>query len=319
MNLCFHDYHPQADDLHRCALTGLADSPKQLPPKFFYDEEGSRLFAQIVEQPEYYLPAVERGIFDAHGDDIMRSLDLDGCTLIEPGVGCGIKVRFLLERARPAMYLPMDISAAHLRQSARRLAADYPWLPIHAICVDHTGPYELPAELPPACRVFFYPGSSLGNFDPPEAIRFLHDLFSKAGPQGRLLIGIDTKKASAVLTRAYNDAAGVTAAFNLNLLRRIRQELGADLALDGFHHHAFYNERLGRIEMHLVSCRDQRVRIDDHEFVFAAGESIHTENSYKYAPQEFQRLAGEAGWTAEKVWLDPRKYFSIHLLTAGYK
>ena len=317
MNPRFHDYHPQSDDLRRWTLTGLAASPKQLPPKFFYDAAGSRLFARIVEQPEYYIPAVERGILETHGGDIIHRLGLDGCILIEPGAGCGIKVRFLLDRARPAMYVPMDISAAHLRQSAVGLAADYPWLPIHAICVDHTKPFELPSEIPAERRVFFYPGSSLGNFDPPEAIRFLGDLSRKAGHRGRLLIGIDTKKPAAVLNRAYNDAAGVTAAFNLNLLLRIRQELGADLEVGGFHHQAFYNERHGRVEMHLVSRRDQRVRIDGSEFVFAAGESIHTENSYKYAPSEFQRLAGEAGWNAEQVWLDPRGYFSIHLLRVG--
>ncbi|MCX6926109.1 MAG: L-histidine N(alpha)-methyltransferase [Verrucomicrobia bacterium] len=318
MNLRFHDCHPSSADLRRCALMGLADSPKQLPPKFFYDEEGSRLFAQILEQPEYYLPAVERRIFETHGDDIMRRLALDGCILIEPGAGYCSKVRFLLARARPTMYVPMDISAAHLRQSARRLATDYPWLPIHAICVDHTRPFDLPTEIPAESRVFFYPGSSLGNFDPPEAIRFLRDLFNKAGAQGRLLIGIDTKKASAVLHRAYNDAARVTAAFNLNLLRRLRQEFEADLELTGFDHHAFYNARLGRIEMHLVSRYDQRIRIGDHEFLFKAGDTIHTENSYKYTPQEFQQLAWQAGWSTERVWLDPRKYFSIHLLKVAY-
>lgn len=314
MNLSFHDYHPQSDDLQRAVLTGLSGSPKRLPPKFFYDEEGSRIFARICEQPEYYLPAVERGIFETHAEDIIGSLAADGCPLVEPGAGCGVKVRFLLDRARPAMYVPMDISAAHLRSSARRLAGDYPALPIHAVCVDHTKSYTLPSVIPADRRVFFYPGSSLGNFDPAAAIGFLRDLCDKAGAGGRLLIGIDTKKSVEVLNRAYNDQAGVTAAFNLNLLCRIRQELAAEVAVDGFHHHAFYNEPLGRIEMHLVSRRDQRVRVADRTFAFRAGESIHTENSYKYAPQEFQRLAWEAGWVGEKVWLDPQRWFSLHLL-----
>ncbi|WP_295384829.1 L-histidine N(alpha)-methyltransferase [uncultured Thiodictyon sp.] len=314
MNLQFHDYHPQSDDLRRCVMTGFAGSPKQLPPKFFYDEEGSRLFAQICEQPEYYVPTVERSIFEAHAQDIMRSLGLDGCTLIEPGAGCGRKVRFLLDRASPAMYVPMDISAEHLRGSAQRLAADYPDLPIHAVCVDHTKPYELPDEIPAERRVFFYPGSSLGNFDHSEAIRFLQDLRGKAGVQGRLLIGVDTKKSVDVLNRAYNDEAGVTAAFNLNLLHRIRQELAAELEVEAFSHQAFYNESRGRIEMHLVSRRDQWVRVVDRQFEFKAGESIHTENSYKYTPEEFQRLAWESGWASEKVWLDPLDYFSVHLL-----
>ncbi|WP_295443182.1 L-histidine N(alpha)-methyltransferase [uncultured Thiodictyon sp.] len=316
MNLQFHDYHPQSDDLRQCVMTGFAGSPKQLPPKFFYDEEGSRLFAQICEQPEYYVPAVERSIFETHAADIMRSLALDGRTLIEPGAGCGRKVRFLLDRASAAMYVPMDISAEHLRSSAQRLAADYPHLPIHAVCVDHTQPFTLPDEIPVAGRIFFYPGSSLGNFSPVEAIGFLSDLRNKAGAQGRLLIGIDTKKSVEVLNRAYNDAAGVTAAFNLNLLRRIRQELAAEVQLDGFSHHAFYNEPRGRIEMHLVSRRDQCVRVADRRFEFKAGESIHTENSYKYSPQEFQELAWEAGWDSDKVWLDPLHYFSVHLLKA---
>jgi len=317
MNLHFHDHHTQSDDLHRCVMAGLADFPKQLSPKLFYDEEGSRLFARICEQPEYYLPAVERGIFQTYAEDILRRLELDGCPLIEPGAGCGVKARFLIDGARPSMFVPMDISAEPLRQYARRLAADYPLLPIHAVCVDHTRPFELPAEIPADRRVFFYPGSSLGNFTPSEAIGFLKDLRQKAGARGRLLIGIDTGKSVEVLNRAYNDAAGVTAAFNLNVLRRIRRELAAELELDGFRHHAFYNEQLGRIEMHLVSHHDQQVRIDGHLFEFKAGESIHTENSYKYAPEEFQRLAWEAGWAVEKVWLDPQRYFSVHLLKAG--
>lgn len=317
MKLRFHDYHPQSDDLQRCVMTGFAGSPKQLSPKFFYDEEGSRLFAQICEQPEYYLPAVERRIFQTYADEILRALDLDGCPLIEPGAGSGVKVRFLLNRAAPAMYVPMDISAGHLRQSAQRLAADYPELPIHAVCVDHTRPFSLPAEIPAGRRVFFYPGSSLGNFTPPEAIGFLNDLGDKAGLGGRLLIGIDTKKPVAILNRAYNDAAGVTAAFNLNVLHRIRQELAAELNPDGFRHHAFYNEPFGRIEMHLVSRHNQMVRVAGHTFEFRAGESVHTENSYKYSPEEFQRLAGEAGWTSEKVWLDPQRHFSVHLLKTG--
>lgn len=317
MNLHFHDYHPQSDDLRRCVMAGLADSPKQLSPKLFYDEEGSRLFARICTQPEYYLPAVERSIFQTYAEDILCRLDLDGCPLIEPGAGCGVKARFLVDGACPSMFVPMDICAKPLLQFAQSLAAHYPRLSIHAVCVDHTQPFELPAEIPADRRVFFYPGSSLGNFTPLEAIGFLKDLCRKAGPRGRLLIGIDTKKSVEVLHRAYNDAAGVTAAFNLNALRRIRRELAAELDLDGFRHHAFYNERLGRIEMHLVSRHDQQMQIDGRLFEFKAGESIHTENSYKYTPEEFQRLAWEAGWAVEKVWLDPQRYFSVHLLKAG--
>jgi dimethylhistidine N-methyltransferase len=297
-------------------LEGLTRSPKQLSPKFFYDEEGSRIFDQICHQPEYYVPKVECSIYATHADDIVASLGGDGCHLIEPGAGSSIKVRFLLDRLRPATYSPMDISAEHLRHSASRLAADYSHVPIHAVCVDHTKPYELPSQIPLERRVFFYPGSSLGNFDPSEAVRFLKDIHSKAGPEGQLLIGIDTKKAPEVLNRAYNDAAGVTAAFNLNLLNRIRLELAVDVDVESFSHSAFYNEDLGRIEMHLVSRNDQRLNINGRSFDFKAGESIHTENSYKYAPEEFKALAQEAGWSSQKVWLDPQQYFSVHLLKA---
>ncbi len=313
-NFHFHDGHPQFDDLYRSVIDGLARSPKQLQPKFFYDEEGSRIFDQICHQPEYYLPKVESGIFETYANDIVTSLGGDGCHLIEPGAGSSIKVRFLLDRLRPAMYSPMDISADHLRASAQRLAADYPHVPIHAVCVDHTKPYELPSQIPLERRVFFYPGSSLGNFDPLEAVRFLKDIHSKAGPDGQLLIGIDTKKSPEVLNCAYNDAAGVTAAFNLNLLNRIRRELAADVDVANFSHNAFYNEDLGRIEMHLVSRNDQCLHINGSSFDFKAGKSIHTKNSYKYMPEEFKALAQEAGWSSQKVWLDPQHYFSLHLL-----
>lgn len=314
MPLHFHDSHPVFADFHHSVIDGLSASPKQIAPKFFYDEAGSKIFDAICAQPEYYVPTVERRIYATHADDILASIEADGCHLIEPGAGSSVKVRFLLDRARPAMYVPMDISAEHLRMSAERLAREYPALTVHAVCVDHTQPYTLPAEIPLHRRVFFYPGSSLGNFDPGEAIRFLRDLRGKAGPDGRLLIGIDTKKPAEVLNLAYNDPAGVTAAFNLNLLQRLRKELASDVDLDRFEHRAFYNERLGRIEMHLVSREAQRVRVNGNVFDFRAGESIHTENSYKYAPDEFQQLAWEAGWAGEKVWLDDKRYFSVHLL-----
>lgn len=314
MNFQFHDYQPQFDDLYKSVIEGLARTPKQLSPKFFYDETGSRIFDQICEQPEYYVPKVESNIFEAHADEIIDCLGGDGCHLIEPGAGSSIKVRFLLDRIKPAMYAPMDISAEHLRLSAQRLAAQYPQLPIHAVCVDHTKPYQLPQEIPLERRVFFYPGSSLGNFDPTEAVRFLKDIRGKAGADGQLLIGIDTKKDSEVLNRAYNDGAGVTAAFNLNLLNRIKTELSAEVDTASFSHSAFYNEHHGRIEMHLVSKRDQSLRINGCSFEFKAGESIHTESSYKYAPDEFKNLAWDAGWKSRKVWLDPQQYFSVHLL-----
>jgi dimethylhistidine N-methyltransferase len=316
MTYRFHDCQPEFDDFHHSVIRGLSATPKQIPPKFFYDEVGSQIFDQICAQPEYYVPAVERSIFETHAEDILASLQIEDCHLIEPGAGSSIKVRFLLDRVRPAMYVPMDISAEHLRASAARLAADYPGLPVHAVCVDHTKPYALPSDIPATRRVFFYPGSSLGNFDPAEAIRFLRDLRSKAGDDGRLLIGVDTKKPADILHLAYNDPAGVTAAFNLNLLERLRKELASDVDPDSFEHRAFYNAARGRIEMHLVSREAQRVRVNGNTFDFDAGESIHTENSYKYTPDELRQLAWDAGWEGERVWLDDKGYFSVHLLKA---
>jgi dimethylhistidine N-methyltransferase len=316
MTYRFHDCQPEFDDFHHSVISGLSASPKQIAPKFFYDEVGSKIFDAICDQPEYYVPAVERSIFETHAEDILASLQVQDCHLIEPGAGSSVKVRFLLDRVRPAMYVPMDISAEHLRASAARLAADYPGLPVHAVCVDHTKPYALPSDIPATRRVFFYPGSSLGNFDPAEAIRFLRDLRSKAGDDGRLLIGIDTKKPADVLNLAYNDPAGVTAAFNLNLLERLRKELASDVDPARFEHRAFYNAARGRIEMHLVSREAQRVRVNGNAFDFQAGESIHTENSYKYTPDELRQLAWDAGWAGEKVWLDDKGYFSVHLLKA---
>ncbi|MFM2059000.1 MAG: hypothetical protein RLY71_3385 [Pseudomonadota bacterium] len=315
MNFSFHDCHPDLQPLQTEVIAGLSGSPRQLPPKLFYDVTGSLLFERICAQSEYYIPAVECAIYATHAEEIIAKLGTD-IQLIEPGAGSSRKVRFILDRRLPAIYVPMDISAEHLRASAQRLANDYPTLPVHAVCVDHTRPYELPAAIPLQRRVFFYPGSSLGNFDPGEAIHFLRDLRDKAGDDGALLIGIDTKKPVEILHRAYNDAAGVTATFNLNLLQRIRNELGADIDPDGFSHHAFYNAARSRIEMHLVSRHDQIVRVNGNTFHFAAGATIHTENSYKYRPDEFRQLAWEAGWASQHVWLDAREYFSVHLLRA---
>lgn len=313
MNFQFHDYHPEFEDLHHALIHGFSQSPKRLSPKFFYDAAGSQIFDQICAQPEYYVPAVERRIFEMHADDIIACIG-DDCHLIEPGAGSSVKVRFLLDRLRPAMYVPMDISSEHLRLSAERLAQDYPHIPIHAVCVDHTKPYELPPDIPSNRRVFFYPGSSLGNFDPHEAVAFLSDLRQKAGDGGGLLIGIDTKKPVHVLNQAYNDAAGVTAEFNLNLLKRVKRELGGDVDPDNFYHYAYYNSQHGRIEMHLVSRDDHTLRVNGNVFNFKAGESIHTENSYKYLPEEFQELARQADWQSVKLWQDEQKYFSLHYL-----
>lgn len=309
----FYDDHPGTADLCTEVLNGLASQPKRIPPKFFYDEQGSRLFDAICELPEYYPTRIEAALLQDHAREI-AALAGPECLLIELGSGASKKVRLLLDALRPCAYMGIDISKDFLVDSASKLAADYPWLEVHAACADFSQTLNL-AYCPLGFkRLAFFPGSSIGNFEPEDALRFLQRLRQMLGPDGALLIGVDLKKDARILHAAYNDAQGVTAAFNLNLLRRIKRELGADLDLAGFRHQAFYNEGQGRIEMHLVSRRKQQVRIAGHSFNFEAGETIHTENSYKYSIADFQSLAARAGYRAEQVWTDKQRLFSVHYL-----
>lgn len=310
-----HDLRPPTLDFAQAMIAGLADLPKTIAPKFFYDARGSALFEEICEQPEYYLPDAEREIFAAHGAEIAAALG-DGVVLIEPGAGSAIKIRWLLEHLRPGAYVPIDISHEHLPRALAELAAAYPWLRINAAVADYTHSLPVPDAAPEGPRAAFFPGSSLGNFEPADAAVFLRMVRDTVGRQGHLLIGVDRKKERTVLDAAYNDAAGATARFNLNLLRRANAELGADFDLDAFSHRAFYNAELGRIEMHLVSLRPQQVRISGKVFGFAAGESVHTENSYKYSPAAFTALAGRAGLRCRAQWTDAREYFGVYLLAA---
>lgn len=309
----FYDFHPALADFRGEVLTGLGATPKHLAPKFFYDKTGSELFDAITELSEYYPSRTEIGILQQHGDDMARLLGRE-CLLLELGSGSSKKIRLLLDALQPSVYMPMDISREHLIGSAEALAADYPGLDVHAACADYSGDFELPfapAELP---RAAFFPGSSIGNFEPLEAGQLLRRVGGHLGRGGRLLIGVDLKKDPQRLQRAYDDATRVTAAFNLNLLQRINRELSGDFELDQFRHRALYNEQLGRIEMHLVSASAQTVTVADRRFEFAEGESIHTESSYKYHVDEFQQLAGRAGYLAEQVWTDTEQLFSIHCL-----
>jgi dimethylhistidine N-methyltransferase len=309
----FHDLHPTPADLAAEVLAGLRRRPRYIPPKFFYDAEGSRLFDAITATPEYYPTRVELEILRAHAGEIAERVGT-GSLLVEPGGGSCAKVRILLEGLRPCAYVPMDISRDHLWLAAERVAAEFPWLEVHAACTDFTRIMEVPTSAPVGPRVAFFPGSSIGNFDPPAAVDFLAAVAELVGPGGFLLIGVDLKKDRARLDAAYNDAAGVTAAFNLNLLTRINRELGADFDLGAWQHRAYYNEALGRIEMHLASTLAQTVRVAGESFAFAAGETIHTENSYKYGIGEFQGLATRAGFGPEAVWTDADGLFSVHLL-----
>ena len=311
----FYDRHPQPADFFKEVIDGLSRRPRRVPPKFFYDEAGSQLFDRICTTPEYYPTRTETRILHDNAHAIAQRVGRD-CLLIEPGSGNSAKVRELLGALAPRLYMPVDISKQYLRQSAARLAREYPWLDVRAACADFTAGQALP-ELPETGRrVAFFPGSSVGNFEPAEAQAFLGVMAETVGSGGGLLIGVDLKKDPAILNAAYNDAEGVTAAFNLNLLTRINRELDADFDLDAFAHKAFYNAERGRIEMHLVSLRDQRVRIDGRRFEFSAGESIHTESSYKYTVDEFSTLASAAGFRLEEVWMDPDALFSVQFYTA---
>ena len=314
----FYNESPEAGDFYREVIAGFSQYPRSIPPKYFYDEEGSRLFESICEQPEYYLTRTEISLLEKHADDI-RTFAGSDCYLVEPGSGSCEKVRLLLETLRPTAYVPMDISCAYLRSAAAGIATDYPWLDVHAVCADITREVSLAFIPEQAAPVMFYPGSSIGNFDPDAATEFLICLARIAGPGGGLLIGVDLKKDHATLHKAYNDARGITAAFNLNLLQRANRELDADFDMDAFEHHARYNSIAGRIEMQLTSTCKQTVNIDGHSFEFDAGESIHTENSYKYTNDEFRSLAQRAGFTSCAVWTDSDRLFSLHFLRVDRK
>ena len=309
----FHDELPDHVNFREEALLGLRARPRQLSPKFFYDRHGSELFDAICRLPEYYLTRTEMAILRANSA-ALAPLAAAPSVLIELGSGASQKIRLLLDTLRPRAYVGVDISRDFLLQSTRRLAADYPWLKVYAVCADFCEPLQLSCCAPELKRLAFFPGSSIGNFAPEEAVRFLHRLRDVLGADGALLIGVDLKKDRRVLHAAYNDAQGVTAEFNLNLLRRLQRELGAQLDPGGFRHESFYNDSLGRIEMHLVSRRAQQIRIGHEVFQFEKDERVHTENSYKYSIEEFQALAHRAGYNPESVWTDAERLFSVHCL-----
>jgi dimethylhistidine N-methyltransferase len=303
------------DELLHDVLRGLSQAHKHLPCKYFYDEEGSRLFDRICELPEYYPTRTEAAILRRHGREIAELLG-PRCALIEYGSGSSLKTRLLLDQVpRAAAYVPVDISGEHLARSARALEARYPGLRVLPVCADFTRPLALPPLPPHDRRAVYFSGSTIGNFGPPEAVGLLAGIARLAGPGGGLLIGVDLKKDVRVLEAAYNDAAGVTAAFNLNLLARINRELGADFDLGRFRHRARYNAREGRIEMYLFSLVRQVVRVGPVAFSFEAGEAVCTEHSYKYDLEGFAQLAGAAGLEVAGVWMDEGRLFSVQYLT----
>jgi len=303
---------PMAADV----LDGLRATPKRLPPKYFYDAVGSQLFEKITQLPEYYPTRCELEILRANAAAIAKLIPSGAC-LVEFGSGSCAKVRLLLQAARIAAYVPVDISAEFLEREADTLRREFPRLVVSPVAGDFTQPFELPGSVKAMPRVGFFPGSTVGNFEPHEACAFLRNTGRILGRDAVLIIGVDLIKDASVLNAAYNDAAGVTEAFNVNLLARINRELGADFKLDKFEHHAFYNRERDRIEMHLASAKRQKVKVCGETIDFRAGETIHTENSYKYSVESFGALARGSGWIPVSMWTDPKRFFSVQALKFG--
>jgi dimethylhistidine N-methyltransferase len=288
----------------RDVIAGLTARPKRLPPKYFYDATGARLFEEITALPEYYPTRCELEILREHAPDMARFFPA-GSALVEFGSGSSRKVRILLAAAPAiAAYVPVDISSQMLVQEADELRRDYPQLAVLPVEADFTQPFALPAAVADMAHTGFFPGSTIGNFEPHEACAFLRHAGRMLGPGASLIIGVDLVKDPNVLNAAYDDAAGVTAKFNINLLARINRELDGNFDLATFSHHAFYNSERHRIEMHLASNKRQRVRVAGRMVEFRAGETIHTENSYKYSLESFTALARGSGWTPAAVWTD---------------
>ena len=314
----FYNFLPQGDCFLDDVLTGLARPQKALPPKYFYDARGCELFERICTLPEYYPTRTELAIMREHAGAMAQFLG-PACQLIEFGSGSSTKTRILIEQLRPPLYLPIDIAGEAIKTAAAGLAAAFPWLNINGVCADYTAALTLPefVGVPIRRKAVYFPGSTIGNFTPHEAIEFLKLARRMLGPGGALLIGVDLKKDPRVLHAAYNDAAGVTAAFNLNLLARINRELEGDFVPGQFAHYAFYNVALGRIQMHLASLEDQVVQVGTEVFEFRRGDDIFTESSYKYRVDEFARLAAGAGYELRRVWLDEQGLFSVLHMVAG--
>jgi dimethylhistidine N-methyltransferase len=308
---------PATSDFARDLVAGLRATPKHIPPKYFYDAAGSRLFERITTLPEYYPTRAEMQILRERAGAVAALVPAEGA-LVEFGSGSSAKVRLLLARMpKLRAYVPVDISGEFLGEEARRLRAEHSSLQVVPVAADFTKPFALPDAVRGLPRAGFFPGSTIGNFDPDDAKAFLRNAAGVLGGGAAFIVGVDLVKDEAILNRAYDDAQGVTAAFNLNLLARANRELKADFDLDGFAHHAFFNEEQSRIEMHLVSRKVQQVHVGGATFTFDEGETIHTENSYKYTVDGFLRLAAEAGWRGSDVWTDKDRLFSVHALKAN--
>ena len=303
---------PATSDFFSDVITGLSSDPRTLPCKYFYDERGAALFQKICELPEYYVTRTEIDILDRHRAEIASHLG-PNIELIGLGTGAGTKTRILIEAlVKPAVYIPVDISEKQLRKSTALFHKIFPNLEVLPVCADYLQPVALPSPRQKAARnVVYFPGSTIGNFEPTEAMEFLRRIANVSGRDGGLLIGVDLRKDRRVIEAAYNDSTGVTAQFNLNLLARINREIGADFDLNRWRHRAVYNSKAGRIEMYLISETDQLVHMAEQEFHFRSGEKIITEFSYKYTPEDFAALAREAGFEFIRMWTDEARLFGV--------
>jgi dimethylhistidine N-methyltransferase len=300
----------------RDAIGDLSQHPKRLSPKYFYDATGSELFEAITKLPEYYPTRTELKILRDRGNEIAAIIP-KGAALVEFGAGATTKVRLLLKKCAFGAYVPVDISGEFLNAQANGLRKDFPTLAVYPVAADFTAPFSLPQEIASMPKVGFFPGSTIGNFEPHEACKFLRSARDILGKGAQMIIGADLEKDERVLHDAYNDASGVTARFNLNVLVRINRELGGNFDLSAFTHRAIYNRERHRIEMHLISRKPQSVRMLGTSFSFRTGETIHTENSYKYSIERLTALARGAGWEVRESWTDPNRMFSVHALTVS--
>jgi len=303
-----------ADSFADHVVAGLSDTPKWLSAKYFYDAAGSALFEEITRLPEYYPTRTELSILTRCAGEMSGYIPLSAA-LVEFGTGSTKKARILIDAApQLAAYVPVDISPEFLAQEAAAVRRDVPWLPVLPVAADFTRDFELPAQIRSRPRVGFFPGSTIGNFEPGDATEFLRQAARVLGQGATMIVGVDLTKDEAVLNAAYNDAAGVTAEFNLNILARMNRELDGNFDVASFRHRAFYNTEHHRIEMHLESLRAQTVTVAGRAVSFEKGETIHTENSYKYTVDSFRALARDAGWRWAATWTDEKNYFSLHAL-----
>ncbi len=306
-----------AEGFEADVVRGLSRTPKATPPKWLYDARGSALYELVCDQPEYYPPRIETALLERHAEDLSEVIGPDAL-VFEYGAGNARKTALLLEALRrPAAYVPVDISREPILAATEALGARFPRLPVRPVVADFTAPFVLPiSDIPCRRRVAFFPGSTIGNFDPPDAVALLRRMARDAGPGGLLAIGVDLPKEEATLVAAYDDSRGATAAFDLNLLARINRELGGDLRLSAFRHRSVWNARLSRVEMHLQSREGQVVHVAGRTFAFDEGETLHTESAYKWDPRAFDALAAISGWAAEASWTDDRAWFAVRVYRA---